>query len=53
MNEPLRSKPLEESYNGELDPMVSDTLDQLEQIHNNETVDRFDTDELGIDLATD
>lgn len=42
---------LDEVYTGELDYMVSDTLDQLERIRNNETAP--DPDEYGIDGATD
>lgn len=32
-------KPLEEAYDGEIDPMIEDTLSQFENIRNNETVD--------------
>ena len=45
-------KPLDETYNGELDYMVDDTLNQLETIRNNETIEP-DSDEFGVDGATD
>lgn len=45
---------IDEWYNGELDPMVEDTMQQLENLRNNETVDRSpDADEFGVDRATD
>lgn len=34
-----QEKPLDETYNGELDHMVEDTLEQLETLRYNETVD--------------
>lgn len=42
---------LDEYYDGELDYMVKDTIDQLEQIRNNEIAP--DTDTYGVDAATD
>jgi len=44
-------KGLDEYYDGELDYMVADTLDQLEQIKNNEIAPEPDT--YGVDGATD
>ena len=45
---------IDELYIGELDPMVEDTMQQLENLRNNETVDRSpDADEFGVDGATD
>lgn len=50
----LNGKPLEDMDPHEFDPMVKDTLDQLETLRYNETVDRNpEPDEFGIDRATD
>lgn len=47
-------KPVEDIDPHEFDPMVRDTLEQFENIRNNETVDRNpEPDEFGIDGATD
>lgn len=42
---------LDEYYEGEIDRMVYDTLEQFEQIRNNETAP--DPDLYGVDKATD
>lgn len=39
MIDEVELKPLEEAYDGEIDPMIEDTLSQFENIRNNETVD--------------
>lgn len=50
----FEGRPLEDIDPHEFDPMVRDTLDQLENLRNNETVDRNpEPDEFGIDGATD
>ena len=48
----VNEKPLEDIDPHEFDPMVADTLSQLEEIRNNETGAIFD-DEFGVDGATD
>jgi hypothetical protein len=50
----FNGRALEDIDPHEFEPMVADTLSQLENIRNNETIERaIDEDEYGIDQATD